>query len=40
VKISRRPTAQEVVQAFRYAKELGLHFEAISYENTTTGWRR
>ena len=39
VQLSRRPTAQEVVQAFRYAKELGLHFEAISYEKNTTGWR-
>ncbi len=37
--IARRPTSQEVLQAFRYAKELGLHFEALSYEKNTTGLR-
>jgi putative pyruvate formate lyase activating enzyme len=37
--IARRPTAQEIRQAFRYAKELGLRFEALSYEKNTTGIR-
>ncbi len=37
--IARRPTSQEVLQAFRYAKELGLRFESLSYEKNTTGLR-
>jgi putative pyruvate formate lyase activating enzyme len=37
--IARRPTAQEIRQAFRIAKELGLRFEALSYEKNTTGLR-
>jgi putative pyruvate formate lyase activating enzyme len=37
--LSRRPTSQEIRQAFRYAKELGLHFETLSYEKNTTGLR-
>jgi len=37
--ISRRPTSQEIVQAFRYAKALGLHFESLSYEKNATGLR-
>ena len=37
--ISRRTTLQEVLQAFHYAKELGLRFESISYEKNTTGLR-
>lgn len=37
--LSRRPTTQEILQAFRYAKELGLHFESISCERNTTGLR-
>ena len=37
--ISRRTTSQEVLQAFHYAQELGLHFESISYEKNTTGFR-
>jgi putative pyruvate formate lyase activating enzyme len=37
--ISRRPTSQEIVQAFRYAKDLGLHFESLSYEKNATGLR-
>jgi putative pyruvate formate lyase activating enzyme len=35
--IARRPTRQEVLQAFSYAKDLGLRFEALSYEKNTTG---
>lgn len=30
--IARKPTAAEIKRAFRYAKELSVHFEAISYE--------
>jgi putative pyruvate formate lyase activating enzyme len=37
--IARRPTSREVLQAFRYAKELGLHFESLSYEKNTMGCR-
>ena len=37
--ISRRPTPREVLQAFRYAEELGLRFESLSYEKNTTGLR-
>ena len=37
--IARRPTGQEIRQAFRYARELGLHFEALSYEKNMTGIR-
>jgi putative pyruvate formate lyase activating enzyme len=37
--IARRPTGQEVLQAFSYAKDLGLRFEALSYEKNTTGLR-
>jgi putative pyruvate formate lyase activating enzyme len=37
--ISRHPTSQEILQAFRYAKELGLHFESLSYEKNMTGLR-
>jgi uncharacterized Fe-S radical SAM superfamily protein PflX len=35
--IARRPTSQEILQAFRYAKELGLNFESLSFEKNTTG---
>ena len=37
--IARRPTSQEVLQAFRYAQELGLRFQSLSYEKNTTGLR-
>jgi putative pyruvate formate lyase activating enzyme len=37
--ISRPPTSREIVQAFRYAKELGLQFESLSYEKNATGLR-
>jgi putative pyruvate formate lyase activating enzyme len=37
--IARRPTAQEIRQAFRYAQELGLDFETLSYEKNATGLR-
>ncbi len=39
VQISRRPTSREILQAFRYAKKLGLNFESLSYEKNTTGLR-
>lgn len=35
--LARQPTSKEVLQAFRYAKELELNFESISYEKNTTG---
>lgn len=37
--MARRPTDQEILAAFRYAKELGLRFEALSYEHHTTRLR-
>jgi putative pyruvate formate lyase activating enzyme len=37
--IARRPRREEVVQAYRYARGLGLRFEALSYERNTTGLR-
>ncbi len=37
--IARRPTSEEVRQAFRYAERLGVNFEALSYEKNTTGIR-
>ena len=37
--IARRPTAHEIRRAFGYARELGLRFEALSYEKNTTGIR-
>ena len=37
--IARRPTRQEILEAFRYAKDLGLRFESLSYEKNTTGLR-
>jgi len=37
--IARRPTAQEIIEAYTYAKKLGLNFEAISWEKNTTGIR-
>jgi putative pyruvate formate lyase activating enzyme len=35
--IARRPRRAEVVQAYRYARSLGLRFESLSYEKNTTG---
>ena len=37
--IARRPSAKEIIDAFRTAKELGLRFETLSYERNTTGLR-
>lgn len=37
--ISRPLTSREIVQAFRYAKELGLRFESLSYEKNATSLR-
>ena len=37
--IARRPRRDEVVEAFRYARRLGLRFESLSYERNTTGLR-
>jgi putative pyruvate formate lyase activating enzyme len=37
--IARRPFEQEILEAFRHAKALGLRFEALSYEHNTTGLR-
>ena len=37
--IARRPTADEIRKAFRHAQDLGLAFEALSYERNTTGLR-
>jgi putative pyruvate formate lyase activating enzyme len=36
IQISRRPTSEEILQAFAYAKALGLNFESLSYEKNTT----
>lgn len=35
--LARRPTTKEILQAFQYAKELGLRFTSLSYEHNTTG---
>jgi putative pyruvate formate lyase activating enzyme len=37
--LARRPMREEVLQAFRYARGLGLRFQALSYEKNTTGLR-
>ena len=37
--ISGGPTSKEIEQAFRYAKDLELHFESLSYEKNATGLR-
>lgn len=37
--ISRRPTSQEILQSFRYARQLGLNFESITFEKNATGLR-
>jgi putative pyruvate formate lyase activating enzyme len=37
--IARRPTAQEILEAYSYAKKLGLNFETISWEKSTTRLR-
>jgi putative pyruvate formate lyase activating enzyme len=37
VQISRRSTRQEILEAFRYAKDFGLNFESLSCEKNTTG---
>jgi len=37
--IARRPTSEEILQSFRYAKDLKLNFEAITFEKNTTGLR-
>ncbi len=35
--LSRRPEAQEVLEAYAYARDLGLRFEDLSYEKNVTG---
>jgi putative pyruvate formate lyase activating enzyme len=37
--LARRPTAAEILEAFRHARELGLAFASLSYEKNTTGLR-
>lgn len=37
--IARRPTPQELLEAYSYAKKLGLNFETISWEKNTTRLR-
>jgi putative pyruvate formate lyase activating enzyme len=37
--IARRPSRTEIVQAYRYARDLELRFESLSYEKNTTGLR-
>jgi putative pyruvate formate lyase activating enzyme len=39
VPIARRPRRQEIQQAYRCARDLGLRFESLSYEKNTTGLR-
>lgn len=36
-KIARSPTEEEIVKSYQYAKELGLNFEALSYEKSVFG---
>ncbi len=35
--IARRPTPREIIEAYSYAKKLGLNFESISWEKNVTG---
>ncbi|HKA46074.1 MAG TPA: radical SAM protein [Burkholderiales bacterium] len=37
--LTRRATRDEVLEAFRYGKELGISFESLSYEKNSTGLR-
>jgi putative pyruvate formate lyase activating enzyme len=37
--LTRRITREELRQAFRYGKELGIRFESLSYEKNSTGLR-
>lgn len=37
--LARYPTSEEILEAYRYAKSLGLNFEALSYEKNLTGLR-
>lgn len=37
--IARRPTRDEILQAFRYADDFDLDFESLSYESNATGLR-
>ena len=37
--LTRRVTRDEILQAFRYGKELGIRFESLSYEKNSTGLR-
>ncbi len=37
--LARRPTRQEVLRAFSYARELGPNFESLSFEKNTKGLR-
>jgi putative pyruvate formate lyase activating enzyme len=38
-RIARRPRRDEIRQAYRYARDLGLRFESLSWEKNTTGLR-
>ncbi len=37
IEIAGFPTHEEILESYRYAKELGLNFETLSYEKNTTG---
>ena len=37
--LARRASRDEILQAFRYGKELGIRFESLSYEKNSTGLR-
>ncbi len=37
--LSRRPNTAEVEESFRYARRLGLRFEAVTYEKNVMGLR-
>jgi len=39
IPIARRPRRDEIQQAYRYARDLGLRFESLSWEKSTTGLR-
>jgi putative pyruvate formate lyase activating enzyme len=37
--LARLPAKEEILDSYRYAKELGLNFQALSYEKSSYGFR-
>jgi putative pyruvate formate lyase activating enzyme len=37
--IARLPSKEEIIRSYRYAKELGLNFQALSYEKSSFGFK-